>query len=300
MSDVLRKTGRLFKLGYGYWRDDNAARLGAALSYYTIFSLPPLMVLLIAIAGFAFGDAAAQGRIVGEVQGLIGPQGAKAVQYMVVKASAPRQGVIASAIGLLFLVLGATGAFAELQSSMDHIWKSARNPGRRALAGVVNVVKKRLMSLLIVLIMGALLMAFLVFGALVSGFAGQLNALLPGVPVSGLLHLLDLLITFGAMTMMFAIMFKVLPEADITWGDVWVGGAVTSALFTVGKYLIGLYLGSTATASVYGAAGSVVLILLWVYYSSLILFFGIEFTRAYAEEFGSRATRGGRRGVKEA
>jgi len=283
----------LVKKSYISWKRDNVNWHGAALAYYTIFSLPPLLVIVIAIAGFVFGEDAARGRIVQEVQGLVGVQGAKAVQYMVLKASQPKAGTIATIIGIVLLALGATGALGQMQSSLNMIWNVKRETGGSFKEKVFYILRKKILSFALVVGMGFLLLVSLVVSALITAFSDELDRLFPGpFLVSYVVRAVDLVVSFGVVTVLFAMIFKVLPDAEVAWGDVWIGAAVTSALFTAGKHLIGLYLGSGAAVSVYGAAGSIALLLIWIYYSSQILFFGAEFTRIYANTCGSKLGSG--------
>jgi membrane protein len=266
--------------------DDNSFKLGAALSYYTVFSLPPLLLIVIAVAGLAFGEEAATGQIVKEFQGFIGKENAAFIQTMIErKAAAPERGIAATGIGLIVLILGATGVFGELQDSLNTVWKVRPRPG----VGIRHTIRTRLLSFSLILSIGFLLLVSLVLTAAMAAFGSYLNRLWPGPPlIHYIMQAAHFLLSFGIITALFAMLFKILPDAKIAWSDVWLGATVTALLFTIGKLLIGLYLGTSDIASAYGAAGSLVLILLWIYYSSQILFFGAEFTRAYANRFGSR------------
>jgi len=263
------------------WSEHKALGFGAALAYYTIFSLAPLLIIIIAIGGVLFGREAAQGRIMDQVGGLIGPQGAAAITAMIEQASQPASGIFASTMSIAAMILGATGVFGELQSGLNEIWRvPPTSTGWRGL------LKHRLTSFTLVLGLGFLLLVSLVIGALLSALDTWFAMHLPILQV--FLYLVHVVVSFTVVTVLFAMIFKMLPDAKITWGDVAVGATTTSLLFTVGQFAIGLYLGRSTVGSVYGAAGSLVVILVWVYYSSQILFFGAEFTHVYACRFGSQ------------
>ncbi len=266
------------------WIDDKSLKLGAALSYYAVFSLPPLLLIVIALAGLAFGEDAARGQIVDEFKGFIGEQSAAIVQTMIAKAAGPKKGTIATVIGLVVLVVGASGVFTELQDSLNTIWKVKPKPS----AGIRYLIRARLLSFGMILSIGFLLLVSLVVSAILSAFGAFLNDLWPGPPaIEYVMQIVNVLVSFGVITLLFAILFKFLPDAKIAWKDVWLGAGVTAFLFTIGKFLIGLYLGKSNLASTYGTAGSLVLIFAWIYYSSQILFFGAEFTQVYANRYGS-------------
>lgn len=277
-----RAIGMLFKETFFEWLDDNVQRLGAALAYYTVFSLAPLLIIAIAIAGLAFGQEAAQGQIIGQVEDLLGEQGAKAIQGMIESARQPTAGIVASLLGIIMLLFGATGAFAQLQDALNTIWGVTPKPRR----GVIGILKDRLLSFLMVIGVGFLLLVSLVLSAGLAALGKFFGNLLP-VP-EAILQIVNFIVSFGVITLLFGMMYKILPDVKIGWSDVWIGAAMTALLFSVGKFLIGLYLGKSGVASAYGAAGSLVLILLWVYYSSQILLFGAEFTFVYANKYGSR------------
>jgi membrane protein len=264
------------------WSKDNALTLGAALAYYTVFSMAPLLVLVIAIAGLAFGRADAQGQIVAQVQGTLGASGAELIESMIERASEPKSGVIATVISLATMLFGASGVFGQLQGSLNQIW-GAHTPRRK---GVLGQLQRRAMSFSMILVIGFLLFVSLALTALLAGLHDAIDAYLT-VP-NELLSLANFSLSFAIVTALFAMIFKILPDARIEWRDVWLGAAVTALLFTVGKSLIGIYLGRAGVTSVYGAAGSLVLVLLWVYYSSQLLFLGAEFTEVYSRRYGSR------------
>lgn len=274
------KAWALLKQAAGDWQRDNAARLGAALSYYTLFSVAPLLIVAIAVAGLAFGREAAQGQIVGEFQGLVGEPGARAIQDMVEASRQPEAGILATALGIGTLLLGATGAFAELKSALNVVWDVPERGG-----GLKALLVGRLWSFAMVLAVGFLLMVSLVVSAAIAAADGFFRWI--GVP-QGAVQLTNAVVSFLIITVLFALIFKFLPDTQVAWGDVWVGALFTSALFAVGKGLIGLYLGKSGLASTYGAAGSVVVLVVWVYYAAQIFFFGAEMTQAYARRHGSR------------
>lgn len=279
MLEILKRT-------YREWSEDRCLRLGAALAYYTVFSLAPLLVLVIAGIGFVFGERAAEGQILTQLEGLLGAEGAAGVQQMIRNANQPTQGLVATVVGLVTMVIGASTVFGELQDAMNQVWDVEPDSQRGWLA----LVKTRLTSFSMILVVGFLLLVSLVLSAAVSALDGWLAQLFPGADV--LARVANLAVSFGVVTFLFALMFKYLPDMRIAWRDVWAGAAVTALLFAVGKELIGLYLGRTSATSVYGAAGSLVVVLLWVYYSSQILFFGAEFTQVWTRTRGSLAPAG--------
>ena len=272
----------LLKETYQEFSEDKVPRLGAALAYYTLFSLAPLLVVVIAIAGMVFGEEAARGQIVGAMGGLVGQQGAEAIQTMIQGASHRQSGLLATVIGLATLLLGASGVFGELQASLNTIWEVTEKPGQ----GIVHMIRERFFSFSLVVGTGFLLLVSMVVTAGLQAFGKVLAGFMPGGDL--FLQILNFLISFAVTTLLFALLYKVVPDAEITWRDVWIGAIVTAVLFSVGRFAIGLYLGRSATASTYGAAGSLVVVVLWIYYSAQILFFGAEFTQVYANRFGSR------------
>lgn len=282
------------------WSRDNAPTLGAALAYYTVFSLAPLLVIAIGIAGLVLGQEAAQGKIFEQVSGLLGGEGARAVEDMVQNASArPHGGVIATTLGVVTLLFGASGVFGQLQTSLNTIWNVPPKTG----GGVGGVVKNRILSFGFILVVGFLLLVSLILTSALAAMGEGLDGWLPGGQFFA--QTLNFALGFGVITLLFAMIFKFLPDAKIAWRDVWVGAAITALLFSVGKLALGLYLGNSSVASSYGAAGSLVVLLLWVYYSAQILFFGAEFTQVYANRFGSHlrpqpGARGGRKTAESA
>lgn len=268
------------------WREDGATRLAAAVAYYTTFSLAPLLVLVIAIAGLVGGHEAAQTQTMAQVEDLLGTEGREFIQEMIETASRPRTGWTATLIGTVALLFGALGVFGELQNSLNTIWEIKPRPATGLWDGIKRFIVKRLVSFTMVLVIGFLLLASLVISAAVSALGEYIGARWPLADFW--LSLLNFVISFTVITFLFAMIFKFLPEIQIAWKDVWLGAAVTSALFTLGKFLIGLYLGRSEVGTNFGAAGSLAILLIWIYYSAQIMFFGAEFTQVYANRYGSR------------
>lgn len=268
------------------WIDDYAPSMGAAISYYTVFSIAPLLLIVIAVAGFVWGREAVQGEIVGQLSGLIGEEGAKGIQALIESANKPAKGLVATVISVVVLLVGATTVFAELQSAMDRVWDV---PPAKKASGIWGTLRARLLSLGFILGLGFLLLISLVIGAGVAAFGGWANGLLPGWEI--LLQIINTVVSLGLATLLFAMIFKLMPQASVSWRDVWVGAAVTAVLFEVGKALIGLYIGKSSVTSSFAAAGSLVVLLLWVYFSAQIFLLGAEFTWVYAHEHGSLADK---------
>ncbi|HEV7517055.1 MAG TPA: YihY/virulence factor BrkB family protein, partial [Thermoanaerobaculia bacterium] len=260
--------------------DDDVFSLGAALAYYTVFSLAPLLLIAISVAGLVYGRRAVQGELVGQIQGMIGKQGAEAVQTMLAHNWRTGSGVLPTVVGIITILFGVSGVFGQLQTSLNKIWEVAPKPDR----GIKSFLKSRFLSFGMVLGIGFLLLVSLIVSAALSGVSAYAIGLVPGLKV--LFTVLSFVVSFAVITLLFAMIFRYLPDARVSWEDVWVGSAATALLFTVGKTLIGLYLGKSSVASAYGAAGSFVVLLLWVYYSSQILFFGAELTQVYAKRYG--------------
>ena len=264
------------------WLDDDPFQSAAALSYYTLFSLAPLLIISIAVAGFVFGHEAAHNQIVMTIQGLVGRESAEAVQAMIQSASnRPESGMLSSLIGGIILLFGAGGVVGQLQTSLNAIW----GVKAQSDSGVHEFIRRRFISFAMVLAVGFLLLVSLTISALISGAAQFMGGLIGEAAL--IAHVLDILLSFGFITLLFATIYKLLPDVQIQWNDVLTGAAMTSVLFTIGKSLIGLYLGSSAITSIYGAAGSIITVLLWVYYSALIFLLGAEFTQVYAGMYGS-------------
>jgi membrane protein len=275
----------LFKRAASEWSDDQAMMQAAALAYYTLFSIAPLIIISISIAGLAFGEQASRGELFSTLQGFLGDQGAKGVEAMVQSAAGQqRTGVFATVVGGLTLLLGASGAFQQLQQSLNLIWKVQP---RKSL-GWKGFIRQRLLSFSMILVIAFLLLVSLVVSAALAVVGKFLGSTLPGG--EALWHVINLVISFGVVTLLFAAIYKVLPDVELAWRDTWIGAAVTALLFAIGKFGIGMYLGKSSVASSYGAAGSIILVLVWVYYSSCILYFGAEFTRAYATRGGRKVT----------
>jgi membrane protein len=273
---------RLLKTAASDWSEDKAPRLGAALAYYTVFSIAPLLVIAIGIAGFFFGADAVQSKLDEQLQGFLGRQGAEGVQAMIAAASKPRTGGFATVLGVAALVVGASGVFVQMKDALNTIWEVEPKRGQ----GIWGMVRDRLLSFAMVLAIGFLLLVTLFVSATLAALTNSLRDFIPGPDIVA--HGLDLGVSLAVVTLLFALIFKYLPDAKVAWSDVWLGAAVTAVLFTIGKYAIGMYLGTASVGSAYGAAGSLVIVLLWAYYSSQILFFGAELTQAYARMFGSR------------
>ncbi|MFL5472851.1 MAG: YihY/virulence factor BrkB family protein, partial [Gemmatimonadales bacterium] len=275
--------GAIFWRSLAGWWNDNVPRLGASLAYYTLFALAPILVVAIAIGGLAFGPEAVRGEIVGQIQGLIGREGAEAVQAMLEGASRPGSSIAATVVGIITFFLGATGAFLELQTALNAIWHvEPKSDGSywRVL------VMQRVISFGLVVAMGFLLLTSLLVSAALAAIHRYMGNAFPGMVV--LWEALNVIVSLTVITLLFALIYKVLPDVKLSWRDVWVGGLVTAGLFSIGRLVIGLYLGTASVASTYGAAGSVIVILVWVYYSAQIILLGAEFTRAYVDEFGGR------------
>jgi membrane protein len=271
----------LLKQTFTEWQEDKAPTLAAALAYYTVFSLAPLLIIVIAIAGLVFGTDAAQGQIVTQLQSLIGKDGAQTIQELILKASEPKSGMIATIVGIATLLWGASNVFTNLKEALNTIWNVSPAPGR----GIWGFLQDRVLSFAMILGIGFLLLVSLVLSAVLAAISYWLNGWLQ-LPV-GIWQIVDFALSFGVVTLLFALIYKLLPDVDLAWNDVWIGAAITSMLFTIGKSLIGIYLGGSGIASTYGAAGSFVIILLWINYSAQILFLGAEFTQVWANRYGS-------------
>ncbi|MDP2032977.1 MAG: YihY/virulence factor BrkB family protein [Polaromonas sp.] len=274
---------RLARQSVTAWIDDYAPSMGAAISYYTVFSIAPLLIIVIAVAGLVWGRDAVQGEIVAQLTGLIGQDGAMGVQALIESANKPAKGVIATLVSVGVLLVGATTVFAELQSALDRVWDV---PPSQKASGIWATLRARLLSLGFILGLGFLLSVSLVFSAGVAAFGGWANGLFPGWEL--LLQLINTAISLGISSLLFAMIFKLMPQASVSWRDVWVGATVTAVLFEIGKALIGLYIGKSSVTSSFAAAGSLVVLLVWVYYSAQIFLLGAEFTWVFAHEHGSR------------
>ena len=276
----------LLKETFDKWSADRAPRLGAALSYYTVFSIVPLLVLVIAIAGLVFGEEAAQQHIIAQISNLLGDKTAASIQEMLQTAQQPSKGLLTSLLAIGTLLLGASGVFQQLQDALNTVWHVEPKEGR----GFWGAIKDRFFSFVAVLGTGFLLLVSLVLSAALAAVGKLFQGWLPVPEV--ILHVANFAVSFGVITVLFAMIFKLLPDAHVAWRDVWIGAGMTSLLFTIGKFLIGMYLGKADVGSAYGAAGSLVILLVWVYYSGQILLFGAEFTAVYANRHGSRIVAG--------
>lgn len=275
-SQVIRL---LFQDAARGWIEHRAQRLGASLAFYTTLALAPLSIIAVAVAGYFYGAEAARGEIVDQIDHLVGQEGAIAVEELIQKASEPHQSRLATVISIGLLVVGATSVFAELKDSLDVIWEVKRKPG----IGLWAMAKTQLLAFAVVIGTGFLLLVSLVLTATLTAFSQWLGQWLPGTIWTA--YVLDLLISFLVITLLFTLIFKLLPDVTVSWKDVWIGSVFTAVLFMIGKFLIGMYIGSASIGSIYGAAGSLVIVLVWTYYSSQILFFGAELIRAYAKYF---------------
>jgi len=286
MRKLLRELPTLFRLSYQGWSEDHASRLAAALAYYTIFSLAPLLIIAIAVAGLLWQRDAVQAQVLDQIQGLVGTQGRTFVAGLLDSASHPAQDAVATIIGIITLLFGALGTFNELHNSLNAIWDIEEEKVKGVWQSIKKVIIDRFLSFTMVLGIGFMLMVSLVVSAGITAIGTFVTNLLPFHEI--ILQILNLAISIGIITILFALIFKFLPDAEIAWRDVWMGAFVTALLFSIGKTLIGLYLGSSAVGTSFGAAGSLALLLVWIYYSAQILFFGAEFTQVYANQLGSR------------
>jgi len=270
----------VFKQTFREFGEDKVPRLGAALAYYTIFSIGPLLLIAVAMAGLFLGAEAAQGQVSAELGKIFGSQMAKSLEEMIQAAAKPKSGRIATIVGAVTLVLGASGVFGQLKDALNTIWDVAP----KKAAGIMGFIVQRFLSMAMVLGIGFLLLITLVFDAMISAMGPYLGRLIGG---EALLHGVELALSFIVSTVLFAAIFRILPDLKIAWHDVGFGALFTSVLFVLGKWGLGVYLGKAAVGSAYGAAGSLVILLVWVYWSAQILLFGAEFTQVYARTFGS-------------
>lgn len=280
---------QLIKAAALAWYNDNAMSMGAAIAYYSIFSIAPLLIVAIAIAGFFFGVEAAQGHIFAQARGMLGEEGALALQALVESASKPAEGFLATVIGLAVMVFGATGVFAELQGAMDRIWQI---PAAKRQSGIWYLIRQRVLTFGMVLGVAFLLLVSLIVSAFISAVETLWNPYLTGPEL--LLQILNFAVSFLIIALLFAMIFKLLPRVAVAWGDVVIGAGVTALLFNVGKILIGLYIGKSGVVSGFGAAGTLVALLLWVYYSAQVFLLGAEFTWVYSRHCGSKSRSRGR------
>jgi membrane protein len=272
----------LVKQTVSSWSDDDATRLAAAMAFYTLLSLAPLVMISIAVAGWVLGDEAARGYIGDELAKVVGPEAGEGVETVVAAADAPEEGILGSIVGLAVLLFGASGVFKELQASLNTIWDVEPKPGR----GFLGVIRDRFFSFTMVLGVAFLLLVSLVLSTALSAVGKFMSGTLPGGEV--VWQIINFSVSLAVIAALFALIFKVVPDVEIKWRDVWPGALVTALLFTVGKFSLGLYLGRSSVSSSYGAAGSLIVLVIWVYYATQILFFGAEFTQVYAKHRGAR------------
>ena len=286
MKKLLSNLPTLVKLSYQDWKKDKASRLSAALAYYTIFSLAPMLLIIIAVTGFFWQKDIVQTQVLNQIGGLVGAQGKEFVSDLLTSASNPAKGIVATIVGIITLLFGALGVFNELHNALNTIWEVKEEETTGFVESIKKVIFGRLLSFTMILGIGFLLLVSLVISTALSAVQETIGNAIPVSEI--LLQIVNLIISVGVITVLFAMIFKILPDAEIAWRDVWLGAFVTALLFSVGKFLIGLYLGNSSVGSSFGAAGSLVLLLLWIYYSAQILLFGAEFTQVYANNFGSK------------
>ena len=270
----------LLKETYKGWNENEPWRQSAVVAYYAIFSLPALLIIVVTLAGQIFGEQAVQGRIADEVSKAVGPDAAESVQTMIENAYTQKNNVMATIVGIATLIFGATGVFYQLQQSLNRVWEVEANKD----AGIKKLLMDRASSFGIILVIGFLLLISLLLSTALSVLSAFITENLPGFTIY-LFYIVEIVLSLGIITLLFAMIFKILPDVEIGWNTVWVGAMVTAVLFVLGKYLLSFYFGKADPASAYGTAGSVILLLLWVSYSCLILFFGAEFTQVYARTY---------------
>jgi membrane protein len=272
---------RLFREAAAQWSEHNAPRLGAALAYYTVLSLAPLLVVVVAVSGFAFGEDAVRGQVYWQIKGVVGSEGAMAVQTLLKAAHRPTTGLVSSIVGFFILLIGASGVFMELHDALNYVWDAPQNSG----SGIWNMLRLRFFSFAMVLGIGFLLIVSLALSAVIQAAGAYASRFIATPPL--VLEATNFVITFIVTSFLFALIYKLIPEVPINWSDVVAGAVVTSALFALGKFGIGVYLGKAGVGSPYGAAGSLVVLLVWVYYSAQIFLYGAEFTHVYALQRGA-------------
>lgn len=273
----------MLKDTYAAFDEDNAIKLSASLSYYTIFALPPLMIIILSICGVFFGADAVTGKFFWQINGMVGKEAALQIQETLKNVQLSKSNLFATVVGTITLIIGASGVFAEIQSSINFIWGLKAKPNK----GLIKFIKNRLMSFSMIAAVGFLLLVSLTVNTVMDILNARLMLYFPDATVY-LFHLLNIVILFLSTTLLFSIIFRTLPDGSIAWKDTLMGAFVTSLLFLVGKFAIGYYIGSSDIGSAYGAAGSVIVILVWVYYSAIILYFGAEFTKVYALQYGKK------------
>ena len=281
MKKRLGELWTILKDSFNGFINDNAMRLSASLSYYTLFSLAPMLLIIIALGGIFFGRDAVQGQVYGQINGLIGSEAAKQIQDILKNAQKSGQSVWAAAVGIITLVVGATGTFAEIQDAINVIWGLKPKPKN----GIIKYLMTRFLSFSLIISLGFLLLVSLVINAVLNALSQKAQLLFSDATIY-IFWIINLFVVWAVIALLFTIIFKVLPDGKIKWKDAFAGAGFTSLLFMIGKYAIGLYLGNSSVGTTFGAAGSVVIILLWVYYSALILYFGAEFTKAYTNFYG--------------
>lgn len=269
----------LMKNSFKEWSEDKATRLGAALAYYTIFSIGPLLIILIAIVSLVFSNAKQE--IVGQLSSVVGQQGAEAINQIIENNNKGGGSIIATVVGIVLLILGASGVFGQLKDALNTIWEVKLKPGQ----GIMATLKDRFLSFTMVLGTGFLLLVSFVVSALVAALGDWINKYLPGGQIVG--YAVNLLLLLAVITAMFALLFKYLPDVKIAWKDVWLGAFITALLFAIGQLVLSLYLSFANVGSAFGAAASLVVLLVWIYYSALIFLFGAEFTQVYTNKYGS-------------
>ena len=278
-----KQIGLLMGSAFTGWQDDYAQSMGAALAYYTMFSIAPLLLIVISIAGLVFGEEAARGEIAGQLQRLLGEQGAMVVQALVQSVNKPSEGIWTTLIGVLLVLIGATSVFNELQNALDRIWRVTKGA---EIGSFLYELQGRLLSFSMILGVGFVLMVSLIFSAGLSAIGKWWSPLWGAWGIAA--HIVNIGMNFILTTGMFALIFKIMPRVRIEWYEVWIGAAITAILFTFGQFLIGFYIGTSGIASSFGAAGSLVALLVWVYYSAQVFLMGAELTKAYSYIFGSR------------
>ena len=280
---ALKKIGYLLKETFNGFINDNGIKLSAALSYYTVFSLPPLMIIIMSLSGIFFGPDAVKGEIFGQINGLVGSDAAMQIQETLRKVELSNSSSFAQTFGIIILLIGASGVFAEIQDSINYIWGIKAKPKR----GVIKYLYNRLMSFSMIGSVGFLLLVGLIVNSIIAILSKRLAIIFPHDTIY-LFNVVNTLVIFSIITLLFIIIFKTLPDGKIAFRDCFIGASFTAFLFMIGKFVIGFYLGRYNIASVYGAAGSIILILVWVYYSAIILYFGAEFTKVYARTHGQK------------
>ncbi|MFN2456635.1 MAG: YihY/virulence factor BrkB family protein [Chitinophagaceae bacterium] len=275
--------GKVLKESFTGFSDDKVIKLSGALAYFTVFSLGPMLIVIIFFADLFWGREAIEGTVYGQIRGFVGHEAAQQLQEIIKNASLSSTGTATAIVGFITLLIGATTVFAEIQDSINSIWGLKAKPKK----GWLKMILDRLLSFSVVVSLGFLLLVSLVINGLIEAFSNRLLRVFPDVAVV-VVYIINLVLTFGVITMLFAIIFKVLPDAKIKWKDVMMGAMVTAVLFMIGKFGITFYIGRSDVGSTYGTAGSLVIILLWIYFSSMILYFGAEFTKAYSANYGSQ------------